>query len=58
MIHPNLGTMLATSQPMSQSAKQLYAMLLKAADATFNHATIDGDTSTNDFCFCGYRQTR
>lgn len=52
MIHPNLGTMLGyitTDVAISQTA--LHAMLLKAADATFNHATIDGDTSTNDSVF-------
>jgi glutamate N-acetyltransferase/amino-acid N-acetyltransferase len=52
MIHPNLGTMLGyitTDVAIGQTA--LHAMLLKAADATFNHATIDGDTSTNDSVF-------
>jgi len=52
MIHPNLGTMLgyiATDVAISQTA--LHDMLLKAAENTFNHSTVDGDTSTNDTVF-------
>lgn len=52
MIHPNLGTMLGyitTDVAISQAA--LHDMLLKAAENTFNHATVDGDTSTNDTVF-------
>lgn len=49
MIHPNMGTMLAyittdvaIEQPILQEA------LENAVEQTFNHVTVDGDTSTND----------
>ena len=49
MIHPNMATMLgyvatdaAIAQPMLQQ------MVKRAADASFNCITVDGDTSTND----------
>ena len=49
MIRPNMATMLgfvATDAAVSQSV--LDALVLEAADASFNRITIDGDTSTND----------
>jgi len=49
MIHPDMATMLAfvaTDAPLSQA---LLAPLARAvADVSFNGATVDGDTSTND----------
>ena len=49
MIRPNMATMLgfiATDARISQHV--LEAMLKRAADASFNAITVDGDTSTND----------
>lgn len=49
MIAPNMATMLsfiATDAPIA--APVLQALLSKAADASFNAVTIDGDTSTSD----------
>ncbi|HVE49904.1 MAG TPA: bifunctional glutamate N-acetyltransferase/amino-acid acetyltransferase ArgJ [Casimicrobiaceae bacterium] len=49
MIHPNMATMLAfvaTDAPIG--ADVLGAIAREVADATFNCATVDGDTSTND----------
>jgi glutamate N-acetyltransferase / amino-acid N-acetyltransferase len=49
MIRPNMATMLgfvATDAAISQHV--LDAMTAKAADASFNSITVDGDTSTND----------
>jgi glutamate N-acetyltransferase/amino-acid N-acetyltransferase len=49
MIHPNMATMLsfvATDAPMA--ADLLGALAREIADASFNCATVDGDTSTND----------
>ncbi|WP_334175433.1 bifunctional glutamate N-acetyltransferase/amino-acid acetyltransferase ArgJ [Pseudoxanthobacter sp.] len=49
MIAPNMATMLsfiATDAPIA--APVLQALLAKAADASFNAITIDGDTSTSD----------
>ena len=49
MIRPNMATMLgfiATDVRISQHV--LDAMLARAADASFNAITVDGDTSTND----------
>src|ERR1019366_6992225 len=49
MIRPNMATMLgflATDAVISASALQTLAK--RAADASFNRITIDGDTSTND----------
>ncbi|OUS31668.1 bifunctional ornithine acetyltransferase/N-acetylglutamate synthase [Gammaproteobacteria bacterium 45_16_T64] len=51
MIMPNMATMLAyvaTDVGLSQSLAQ--ALLKEAADKSFNQATVDGDTSTNDSC--------
>jgi glutamate N-acetyltransferase/amino-acid N-acetyltransferase len=49
MIHPNMATMLsfvATDAPIA--AEVLAALAREIADASFNCATVDGDTSTND----------
>ena len=49
MIHPNMATMLsfvATDAPIA--ADLLGAWAREVADASFNCATVDGDTSTND----------
>ena len=52
MIQPNMATMLAvlsTDAPLTQeaAAKALRAAVYKS----FNHVTVDSDTSTNDSCF-------
>jgi glutamate N-acetyltransferase/amino-acid N-acetyltransferase len=52
MIHPSLATTLAfvvTDAPMSGAF--LNRSLRQAADETFNAATVDGETSTNDAIF-------
>jgi glutamate N-acetyltransferase / amino-acid N-acetyltransferase len=49
MIHPDMATMLsfmATDAPIA--APLLAAMAREVADVSFNGATVDGDTSTND----------
>ena len=49
MIHPNMATMLsfvATDAPIA--AGLLSTLTREIADASFNCATVDGDTSTND----------
>jgi glutamate N-acetyltransferase/amino-acid N-acetyltransferase len=49
MIHPNMATMLsfvATDAPIA--ADILTALAREIADVSFNCATVDGDTSTND----------
>jgi len=49
MIHPNMATMLAfvaTDAPIAADA--LASMVREVADVSFNGATVDGDTSTND----------
>jgi glutamate N-acetyltransferase/amino-acid N-acetyltransferase len=49
MIHPNMATMLsfvATDAPIA--ADVLGALAREIADESFNCATVDGDTSTND----------
>ncbi|NJK33662.1 MAG: bifunctional glutamate N-acetyltransferase/amino-acid acetyltransferase ArgJ [Oscillatoriales cyanobacterium SM2_2_1] len=49
MIHPNMATMLAFIT--TDAAVELEAwrsLLRRAADASFNQITVDGDTSTND----------
>ncbi len=51
MIRPDMATMLsyiATDAAIAQVV--LDAMLLKAADQSFNRISVDGDTSTNDAC--------
>jgi glutamate N-acetyltransferase/amino-acid N-acetyltransferase len=49
MIHPNMATMLsfiATDAPLGREL--LPALTREIADLSFNCATVDGDTSTND----------
>ncbi len=49
MIHPDMATMLAfvaTDAPIA--ADLLETLTREIADASFNRATVDGDTSTND----------
>jgi len=49
MIHPNMATTLAfvtTDAPLRSAT--LSKLLREATDLTFNRATVDGDTSTND----------
>ncbi len=49
MIHPDMATMLsfmATDAPVA--ADVLQKLLREVADVSFNGATVDGDTSTND----------
>lgn len=51
MIYPDMATLLAyigTDARLTQAATD--ALLREAADASFNSATVDGDTSTNDSC--------
>ena len=49
MIHPNMATMLALVATDAPIAQHLLAPLVhEIADASFNCATVDGDTSTND----------
>jgi glutamate N-acetyltransferase/amino-acid N-acetyltransferase len=51
MIYPDMATLLAyigTDARLTQATTE--ALLREAADASFNSATVDGDTSTNDSC--------
>ena len=49
MIHPDMATMLAfTATDAPVSAPLLDALTREIADVSFNGATVDGDTSTND----------
>ena len=49
MIKPNMATMLGfIATDAKVSAQALQALVSRAADASFNRITIDGDTSTND----------
>lgn len=51
MIKPNMATMLAYVATDAGVAKPLLDELLKeGAEISFNQATVDGDTSTNDSC--------
>lgn len=51
MIKPNMATMLAYIATDAGVAKPLLDQLVKeAAELSFNQATVDGDTSTNDSC--------
>ncbi len=52
MIQPNMATMLcvlSTDAPLT--AEAAHAALLAAVKTTFNHVTVDSDTSTNDSAF-------
>jgi len=49
MIHPNMATMLAFMATDAPIAAPVLAQITKeVADVSFNGATVDGDTSTND----------
>jgi glutamate N-acetyltransferase/amino-acid N-acetyltransferase len=49
MIHPNMATMLGVVTCDAPVAPEAWtAMLRRAAAASFNQITVDGDTSTND----------
>lgn len=51
MIHPNMATMLAfIATDASVPIGPLQRLVRVAADQSFNCATVDGDTSTNDAC--------
>lgn len=51
MIHPNMGTMLGfLTTDAAISAEMLEQALQQAVHRTFNRISVDGDTSTNDFC--------
>lgn len=52
MIHPNMATTLAfVTTDASISRGPLSSLLRRCVDTTFNRATVDGDTSTNDSLF-------
>ncbi|MEM7436297.1 MAG: bifunctional glutamate N-acetyltransferase/amino-acid acetyltransferase ArgJ [Myxococcota bacterium] len=49
MIHPNMATTLAfVTTDAAVGHRALLSHLSRAAERTFNRATVDGDTSTND----------
>jgi len=51
MIMPNMATMISvvtTDYPLTPTAA--HTALVRAANASFNKVTVDGDTSTNDTC--------
>lgn len=49
MIHPRMATMLSfITTDAALDPRTLAVMLRRAADASFNRVTVDGDTSTND----------
>jgi len=49
MIHPNMATMLAfLTTDLKASPQRLQETLRRAVNLSFNRATVDGDTSTND----------
>ncbi|MCL2286719.1 MAG: bifunctional ornithine acetyltransferase/N-acetylglutamate synthase [Firmicutes bacterium] len=51
MIHPNMGTMLCFITTDVAIEKNLLEKALQhAGDYSFNRISVDGDTSTNDFC--------
>ena len=51
MIHPNMGTMLCFITTDAAIEKSLLQKALShAVDYSFNRISVDGDTSTNDFC--------
>jgi len=51
MIHPNMGTMLCfITTDAAISHALLQEALRYAVDYSFNRISVDGDTSTNDFC--------
>ena len=51
MIHPNMGTMLCFITTDAEIERDLLGKALgHAVDYSFNRISVDGDTSTNDFC--------
>ena len=51
MIHPNMGTMLCfLTTDCSIAPDILQTALQSVVKVTFNHVSVDGDTSTNDSC--------
>jgi len=51
MIRPNMATMLGyVATDMAVETATLQKIISQAADMSFNRATVDGDTSTNDAC--------
>jgi len=51
MIHPNMGTMLCFITTDAAIEKNLLTKALRhAIDYSYNRISVDGDTSTNDFC--------
>ena len=51
MIHPNMGTMLCfLTTDCAISPAMIHAALLDTVGVSFNHISVDGDTSTNDTC--------
>ncbi len=51
MIHPNMGTMLCfLTTDCAISSEMIRAALLETVQVSFNHISVDGDTSTNDTC--------
>ncbi|MEM8608050.1 MAG: bifunctional glutamate N-acetyltransferase/amino-acid acetyltransferase ArgJ [Myxococcota bacterium] len=49
MIHPDMATTLAfVTTDADVSPKVLRSLLVRASERTFNRASVDGDTSTND----------
>ncbi|HET8708456.1 MAG TPA: bifunctional glutamate N-acetyltransferase/amino-acid acetyltransferase ArgJ [Pseudomonadales bacterium] len=51
MIKPNMATMLAyVATDAAIDGELLKTVVKRAADASFNRVTVDGDTSTNDSC--------
>ncbi|MBQ3405528.1 MAG: bifunctional glutamate N-acetyltransferase/amino-acid acetyltransferase ArgJ [Oscillospiraceae bacterium] len=51
MIHPNMGTMLCfITTDAAISSDMIKKALLECVRVSFNRVSVDGDTSTNDFC--------
>ena len=51
MIHPNMGTMLGfITTDAAISAQMLQKALKDVVNRSFNRISVDGDSSTNDFC--------
>ncbi len=51
MIRPNMATMLSyVATDAAVSAELLQVLIREAVELSFNRATVDGDTSTNDSC--------
>ena len=51
MIYPNMGTMLCfLTTDCAISPEMIKTALLETVNVSFNHISVDGDTSTNDTC--------